>query len=168
MTDDCVPAPSGFRYVADEIILYGVDLNDAASVAHLDVGLVGTELQIKLDGGIITGSTVLAYGYSFDGHCYRLDSNRIFVVTGPNAEPAVGCGFDKIPCTTPSTSTTPSTTPGYKMWRITASEQILEISTAFGDARTLILDAQLPGKRSPSSYAITLRMAHRNGRLTND
>ncbi|WP_327208167.1 hypothetical protein [Rhizobium johnstonii] len=158
MTDDCVPAPSGSRYVADEIILYGVDLNDANGVAHLDVGLVGTELQIKLANGIITGSTVLAYGYAFDGHCYRLDSNRIFVVTGPNAEPAVGCGFDK----------TPSTTPGYKMWRITASEQILEISTAFGHARTLILDAQLPGKRSPGSYAITLRMAHRNGRLTNE
>jgi len=154
MTDDRVPAPSGSRYAADEIILYGVDLNDTAGVAHLDVGLVGTELQIKLANGIITGSTVLAYGYAFDGHCYRLDSNRIFVVTGPNAETAVGCGFDK--------------PAGYKMWRITASEQILEISTAFGDARTLILDAQLPGKRSPSAYAITLRMAHRNGRLTND
>ncbi|NEJ19655.1 hypothetical protein GR247_05655 [Rhizobium leguminosarum] len=156
MADDSVPAPSGSRYVADQIILYGIDLNDANGIAHLDVGMVGkAELQIKLASGVgITGSTVLAYGYAFEGHCYRLDSTRIFVVTGPNAESAVGCGFDS--------------TLGYKMWRITASSQILEISTAFGDARTLILDAQLPGKRSPSSYAITLRMAHRNGRLSND
>jgi hypothetical protein len=156
MADDSVPAPSGPRYKADEIILYGIDLNDANGVAHLDVGLAGkAELQIKLASGVgITGSTVLAYGYAFEGHCYRLDSNRIFVVTGPIAEPAVGCGFESA--------------MGYKMWRLTASSQILEISTAFGEARTLILDAQLPGKRSPSSYAITLRMAHRNGRLSND
>ncbi|PCK87543.1 hypothetical protein CPT32_08090 [Rhizobium sophoriradicis] len=157
MTDDSVPAPSpsGSRYKADAIILYGIDLNDANGVAHLDVGLMNkAELQIKLHAGRITGYTVLAYGYAFEGHCYRLDSNRIFVVTGPIAEDAAGCGFDKV--------------AGYKMWRITASEQILEISTAFGDARTLILDSQLPGRRSPSSYAITLRMAHRNGRLHNE
>lgn len=158
MTDDSVPAPSlpGLPYVEGQIILYGIDLNDTNRITHLDVGMAGkAELQIKLASGVgITGSTVLAYGYAFEGHCYRLDCNRIFVVTGPHAEPAAGCGFDPA--------------LGYKMWRLTASTQILEISTAFGDARTLILDAQLPGKRSPSSYAITLRMAHRNGRLSND
>ncbi|ANL43192.1 UNVERIFIED_ORG: hypothetical protein M2312_003052 [Rhizobium esperanzae] len=158
MIDDSVPAPPGPRYIADEIILYGIDLNDAKGVAHLDVGLVNNaELQVKLDAGIVAGYTVLAYGYAFEGHCYRLDSVRIFIITGPIAEKAVGCCFDdelrKL---------------GYKMWRITASEQILEISTSFGNARTLILESQLPGKRSPSSYAITLRMAHRNGRLTNE
>lgn len=157
MTDDSVPAPSlsGRRYKADEIILYGIDLNDANGIAHLDVGLVSkAELQIKLHAGRVTGYTVLAYGYAFEGHCYRLDSTRIFIITGPDAEEAKGCGFDK--------------DLGYQMWRITASEQILEITTAFGDARSLILDSQLPGKRSPSSYAITLRMAHRNGRLNNE
>ncbi|ANM07255.1 hypothetical protein AMC78_PC00114 (plasmid) [Rhizobium phaseoli] len=156
MTDESVPAPSGPRYIADEIILYGVELNDANGVAHLNVGMVGqAELQISLASTVgIIGSTVLAYGYAFEGHCYRLDSNRIFVVTGPIAKPAVGCGFEAA--------------MGYKMWRLTAGSQILEISTSFADARALILDAQLPGKRSPSSYAITLRMAHRNGRLSND
>ncbi|MBP2448867.1 hypothetical protein [Rhizobium leguminosarum] len=158
MTDDSVPAPSpsGYPYVAGQIILYGVDLNDANQVATLDVGLPGqTALQIRLGGPTqITGSTVLAYGYAFDGHCYRFDSNRIFIVTGPNAEPAVGCGFDRV--------------AGYQMWRIGSAEQMLEISTTLGDAKTLILDSQLPGKRSPTSYAITLRTAHRNGRLSND
>ncbi|MBX4868202.1 hypothetical protein HJA85_14715 [Rhizobium bangladeshense] len=158
MADDSVPAPSpsGYPYVAGQIILYGIDLNDDNQVATLDVGLPGrTALLLRLGGPTkITGSTVLAYGYAFDGHCYRFDSIRIFIVTGPNAEAAVGCGFDRI--------------PGYQMWRIGSAEQILEISTALGDAKTLILDSQLPGKRSPSSYAITLRMAHRNGRLSND
>jgi len=156
MTYESIPAPSGPRYVADEIILYGMDLNDKNDIAHIDVGLAGSaDLQLKLASTVgITASTVLAYGYAFEGHCYRLDTTRIFIVTGPIALPAIGCGFDSV--------------SGYKMWRITASTQILEISTAFADARALILDAQLPGKRSPSSYAITLRMAHRGGRLSND
>lgn len=157
MSDDTIPAPSGPVYAADEIILYGVELNPTkGSPAKLDVGLgKATELEISLNSSVgVTGSIVLAYGYAFEGHCYRLDSTRIFlVVTAPSPVDAVGCGFDGL---------------GYKMWRITAATQILEISTAFSDARTLILDAQLPGKRSPSSYAITLKMAHRNGRLNND
>jgi len=156
MTDYTVPAPSGPVYTADEIILYGVELNPKGTPARLDVGLgKATELQIDLNSTAgVTGSIVLAYGYAFEGHCYRLDSTRLFlVVTGPPPVAAKGCGFDNT---------------DYKMWRITATTQILEISTSFSDARTLILDAQLPGKRSPSSYAITLKMAHRNGRLSND
>ena len=156
MTDYTVPAPSGPVYTADEIILYGVQLNlNKADPAKLDVGLgKSTELHISLSSTVgVSGSIVLAYGYAFEGHCYRLDTTRIFlVVTGPPPEDAKGCGFEK----------------PYKMWRITATTQILEISTSFADARALILDAQLPGKRSPSSYAITLKMAHRNGRLSND
>jgi len=156
MTYESIPAPSGPRYVADEIILYGIDLNDTNDTAHIDVGFAkGTDLQLKLASNVgITAYTVLAYGYAFEGHCYRLDTTRIFIITGPIARPAVGCGFDK--------------QEKYQMWRITASTHILEISTAFADARALILEAQLPGKRSPSSYAITLRMAHRGGRLSND
>ncbi|MFP3543855.1 hypothetical protein SB748_10315 [Rhizobium sp. SIMBA_035] len=157
MTYESIPAPplAGSQYSANEIILYGVDLNDGKRIAHMDAGLGGNaDLQIKLDSKVgITGFTVLTYGYAFEGHCYRLDTTRIFIITGPNAEPAVGCGFDGL---------------GYKMWRITASTKLLEVSTALGDAQELILDAQLPGKRSPSSYAITLRMAHRGGRLSND
>jgi len=156
MTDDTIPAPSGPVYSPDEIILYGIELAGAKGApAKLDVGLgKGTELQISLNSSSgITGSIVLAYGYAFEGHCYRLDSTRIFlVVDGPAAEDAKGCGFEA----------------PYKMWRITAATQVVEMSTASGDAKALILDSQLPGKRSPSSYSITLKMAHRNGRLSND
>jgi hypothetical protein len=54
------------------------------------------------------------------------------------------------------------------MWRIRASTQLLEIITNYGDAKTLILDANLPGRKSPTSYAITQQMGHRSGRLTQD
>ena len=155
MKDESIPAPPRDSYIPDEIILYGVQLNDANGYARIDVGLGSdTQLQLNLDSPSgITASIVLAYGYAFDGHCYRLDSNRIFLVRA-SGKPAVGGGFDEV--------------PGYRMWRIKSTTQILEIATNFGDARSIILDAQLPGKRSPSSYAITLRMAHRDGRLTRD
>ncbi|ESW62964.1 hypothetical protein ACYG9Z_23915 [Mesorhizobium sp. RSR380A] len=103
-------------------------------------------------------SIVLAYGYAFEGHCYRLDSNRIFIVTGPPDEDPVGCGFE------PQVGT-PAL---YRMWRIRASTELLEIATNFSDAKTLILDANLPGRKSPTSYAINQTMAHRDGRLTRD
>ncbi|MGR9138877.1 hypothetical protein ACU8KI_25535 (plasmid) [Rhizobium leguminosarum] len=159
MTDEYVPAPSKKRYIANEIILYGVELNprDAKgneTSAHFDVGLgIATDLELKIVSTVgITASVVLAYGYSFDSHCYRMDSARVFLVTDSTAREAVGCGFGT----------------GYQMWRITASSKILEISTKLGDAQSLILDSQLPGKRSPNSYAITQSMAHRDSRLTRD
>lgn len=156
MKDDTIPAPPGTPYTPDEIILYGIELNGAkGGPAKLDVGLgKGTELQVNFHSTAgVTGAIVLAYGYAFEGHCYRLDSTRVFLVVGETAcEDAKGCGFEA----------------PYKMWRITAATQIVEMSTASSDARALILDAQLPGKRSPASYAITLKMAHRSGRLGND
>ncbi|ANP90387.1 hypothetical protein [Rhizobium leguminosarum] len=159
MTDDSVPAPATERYQADALILYGVKLNDRKDYARFDFGdghLSDLRMQLFRDQiGSKSGeySIVLAYGYAFEGHCYRFDSTRVFLITADVPRNAVGCGFDDL---------------GYKMWSIRASDALLEILISYGDAKTLILDANLPGKRSPNSYAITLRMAHRDGRLTRD
>lgn len=170
--EEHVPAPAATGlYFPDALILYGVKLNSEADYGRLSVGQTGAQLRFQLYAinsnatydplGRALYSIVLAYGYAFDGHCYRLDSNRIFIVTGPADEDPIGCGFDFQPPVAGSHT-------GYRMWRIRSSTQLLEIATDFGDAKTLILDANLPGKRSPTSYAITMAMAHRNGRLTRD
>ncbi|QND13755.1 hypothetical protein HB775_07565 [Rhizobium leguminosarum bv. trifolii] len=159
MSDESVPAPATERYIADALVIYGVKLNESDSYANFDVGEgFKSELRIQLyrSGNPVRKgdySIVLAYGYAFDGHGYRFDSNRVFLITGPKPQKAVGCGFE---------------IDGYMMWRIQASSQLLEIATKYSDAQSLILDAQLPGKRSPSSYAITQSMAHRDGRFTKD
>jgi len=54
------------------------------------------------------------------------------------------------------------------MWAIRSTEELLEVSLSYGNTKSLILDANLPGKRSPSSYAITASLAHRNGRLNRE
>jgi hypothetical protein len=168
MTDVSVPAPAkSGPYHAEAIILYGVKLNATEDYGSFDMSQgSNAELRVQLfrAGDAQTKqkySVVLAYGYAFEGHCYRFDANRIFIVTGPAGEPAVGCGFDALPGAKESD-------PSYQMWRIRASTDLLEVAVNFDDAKTLILDANLPGKRSPTSYAITQSMAHRNGRLSRD
>ncbi|HEV7318503.1 MAG TPA: hypothetical protein VGO04_07835 [Ensifer sp.] len=157
------PAETGL-YFPDALILYGVKLNSNDDYGKLSVGQPGVELRFQLFAGsdpLTNGqfSVVLAYGYAFDGHCYRLDSNRMFIVAGVEDQDPIGCGFDAQPT---------GSSNGYRMWRIQSSTQILEITTSVSDAKTLILDANLPGKKSPTSYAITQSMAHRNGRLARD
>lgn len=172
MDDEHVPAPVNTRaYFPDSLILYGVKLNSETDHCDFVVGQADFRLRSQLlhkqKGQYVSMpgadySIALAYGYGFEGHCYRLDSHRIFIVIGTPDEAAVGCGFDN------QLNPAPPANARFRMWRIRASSELMEIATNFGDAKTLILDANLPGKRSPNSYAINLSMAHRGGRLTRE
>lgn len=166
MVDVSVPAPEKpGMYFPGMVILYGVKLNSMKDYGEFDAGENGNAaLQMQLYRGgkaqeAKDYSIVLGYGYSFEGHCYRLDSNRVFIVKGPLAEDAVGCGFGELPATAKGK---------YQMWRVRSSEELLEIVLNYGDVKKLILDANLPGRRSPSSYAITASLAHRDGRLSRE
>jgi hypothetical protein len=176
MTDFFVPAPPrpGIHY-SDALILYGAKLNENDDYGRINIGQGGnTELRLQLYNGaqpltVQDYSIVLAYGYGFEGHCYRLDSTRVFIVTGPPDEDPIGCGFDP-PAAAAAVPAAPAPPvgPRFRMWRIRAATELIEITTSFGDVKTLILDANLPGRRSPTSYAINQSMAHRDGRLTRD
>jgi hypothetical protein len=164
MTDNCgdVPAPARTGvYFPDEIILYGVKLNSLEDHASFFAGS-DYELHVQLfDTGPMTSaqySLALAYGYAFEGHCYRFDKARAFIVTDSADEDPVGCGFDL----------EPTAPPVYRMWRIRAETYLLEVATTYDKAQALVLDANLPGKRSPNTYSINLQMAHRGGRLTRE
>jgi len=166
MVDVSVPAPAkpGIHF-SDTVILYGVKLNTGTDYGEFDAGENGSaalQLQLYRSSTIQREnqySIVLGYAYAFEGHCYRLDTNRVFIIKGPKPEDAVGCGFDDLPI---------STKGKYQMWRVRSSEELLEIVLNYGDVKKLILDANLPGKRSPSSYAITASLAHRDGRLNRE
>jgi hypothetical protein len=166
MVDVSVPAPDRVgTYFSDTVILYGVKLNTGTDYGEFDAGENGNaalQMQLYRSGVAQTEarySIVLGYGYAFEGHCYRMDTKRVFIVKGSSAEPAVGCGFDGLPV---------GVAVPYQMWRVRSSEELLEVVLNYGDVKTVILDANLPGKRSPSSYAITASLAHRDGRLGRD
>jgi hypothetical protein len=184
MNDNCcnVPAPARTgTYYPDEIILYGIKLNSINPYSNFYAGR-GYELHVQLHDAQ-TGnplpnraySTVLAYGYAFEGHCYRFDKVRVFIVTGSGDLDPVGCGFDLEPRANEPVlqapappNPIPNPAPTYRMWRIRAADELLELTTTFDSAQALVLDANLPGRRSPTTYSITLQMAHRSGRLTKE
>ena len=103
MSDDCcnVPAPARTGiYFPDEIILYGVKLN---RLENYSVFFAGTDYELRVqlfDTGPMTSaqySMALAYGYAFEGSCYRFDKVRAFIITDIADEDPVGCGFDLEP-----------------------------------------------------------------------
>ena len=65
-------------------------------------------------------SIVLAYGYAFEGHCYRFDKARIFVTDAPEEDP-IGCGFDLEPGPNDPAEHRPIPPQAYRMWRIRAA-----------------------------------------------
>ena len=171
---DNVPAPGGAqnRFAADEIILYGLKLNLLQHHASLDLsepltfGPAPQSLAVRMQLWGVAGAlpntevTIAAvYGYAFEGHCFRPDKVRIyaFPYSGPDL-PASGCGFDE---------TGQIATNGYRMWRIKQRTPLLELSASVGTAESLILEANLPGKRAPNTYDSRMQLSHRGGRVTN-
>ncbi len=55
--------------------------------------------------------------------------------------------------------------PGYKVWIIDKLDECVEIDVNRGFAEQLVLEANMPGRRSPSTYRATMAVSHRNGRL---
>ncbi|MDR6953258.1 hypothetical protein J2X65_002619 [Ancylobacter sp. 3268] len=167
MLSDTTPAPPEPPvYRPDEILLYGVKLNAGYNFADIPFDLGGGPerpgIVLRLQAhkaedapdarplGDERVSFVVAYGYAFEGSCYRFDRPRLLLlapaVAGRKAE---GCGFDE----------------SYQMWRITSKTMLLDASIATGLAEELILAANLPGNRLPNTYGNHMELAHRSGRL---
>jgi hypothetical protein len=184
-----VPAPGNPRaYAADEIILYGIKLNMGRNHGALDLTqpygwhqpfeILTLRLELfrrvmpqpllpgepafppgpdlPLPPSSVTIATV--YGYAFEGHCFRTDKARVmaFYYDGPDLR-AEGCGFDQ---------DGPFTPQSYRMWRIKAKTPMVEMNVSVDFAETLVLEANLPGKRAPNTYDSRMQLAHRGGRIT--
>lgn len=95
---------------------------------------------------------IAAYGYAFEGHCYRFDKPKIFIIAyAASPDDAQGCGFTDL---------------GYKMWRVRSLDQALELTASYDTLQRLALEANLPGRRSPNTYGSNMQLAHRSGRVT--
>ena len=125
-------------------------------------------------------SVAVAYGYAYEGHCYRFDQPKMLMFRAKDRGlvSAVGCGFGKTdelvvpyPKTPdPGKGPVPEETPGYPsqfyMWRVTKLQEIMEVSVEAGFAEKLILESNLPGNKAPNTYAGNMQLGHRSGRLT--
>jgi hypothetical protein len=92
------------------------------------------------------------YGYAYEGHCYDLPRPMIMLIPAqPGAIPVKDCDFDR--------------RPGYSVWVVDKLDQCDVIDINSGFIEQLVLDANMPGKRSPSTYRATMQFAHRSGRM---
>jgi hypothetical protein len=156
---DIPPPPDPLDFYPDQLTLYGVKLSEQPksdkNLTKLQVGDNVLHLQIfsKKKPGEARPSDEVSlaaiFGYSYEGHCYRLDKPRMYIIedTGVTAN---GCGFS---------------TP-YKMWSIRARTSLMEISVNYDLAEVLVLHANLPGNRAPNTYGNDMQLAHRGGKLS--
>jgi len=101
-----------------------------------------------LEAGII-------FGYAYEGHCYDLPKPKIMLIPAIGIEvPPDDCGYDMKP------------TEEYRVWVVDKLEKCIEIEVDQGFVEQLVLEANLPGKRSPNMYAGRMALAHRSGRLS--
>ncbi|WP_429133415.1 hypothetical protein [Ensifer sp. 4252] len=90
------------------------------------------------------------YGYAYEGHCYKLPKPQIMCLSERPSKITKGdcgcdCGFDPA--------------YGYAVWSIDKLERAISLDIRADDLKTLVLDENLPGNRSPLAYAQTMALA---------
>ena len=94
------------------------------------------------------------YGYAYEGHCYRLPKPQIMFLpeearTIVQGDCGCDCGYEpKL---------------GYAVWQIDKLDVVVALDIRADDVKTLVLDANLPGNRSPLAYAQTQALAPQRG-----
>lgn len=99
-----------------------------------------------------TVSSGIIFGYAFEGHCYDLPRPKLmFLSVLPAIIPDGDCGYKE--------------KKDYRVWIVDKLDQCLELEMNQGFVEQIVLEANLPGKRSPTAYAGKAYLSHRSGRL---
>ncbi len=117
--------------------------------------IVSLPIDIKLPmetskGGRYIKSIGVIYGYAYEGHCYKLPKPQIMFLPDRARNIRVGdfdcdCGYDP--------------ELGYAVWQIDKLERVVALDVRSDDLKTLVLDENIPGRRSPQAYAQSMLLA---------
>jgi hypothetical protein len=146
-------APIGGNFTVGEITLYGVSLVDTAKKSPTGRIVAKANLGIALQPLAAGLAVIAAYGYSYEGLCYRFEPSRVLVfptdaVDGLDLAPGSNaCGFE----------------PPYQAWIVASADELLELAPTFGTVDKLIVDPRRSGKRPPNTYRSEMLLAHRGG-----
>ena len=92
----------------------------------------------------------LLYGYADEGHCYKMPKPQIMLLPEmPKPIAYDDCGWD---CGY-------SPALGYLVWQLDERQSANALDIRTDDLRTLALDENMPGNRSPQAYSQSLSMA---------
>lgn len=125
---------------------------------------------LTVDSGVSNGfaSVGVIYGYAYEGHCYKLPKPKIMILPVPphkiiaakceckgddddehqrehNCNCGCECGY--------------SAKLGYVVWSVDKLERAVTLDIRSDDLKTLVLDENLPGNRSPLAYAQSMALA---------
>jgi hypothetical protein len=115
-----------------------------AEVLKLTVEINIPSRNFRGDDGKYIKSIGVIYGYAYEGHCYKLPKPQImYLPAEPRAILGGDCGCD---C-----GFVPEL--GYAVWQIDKLERVIALDVRSDDVKTLVLDENLPGSRSPLAYA---------------
>ncbi len=107
----------------------------------------------KRDEELLTCGII--FGYSYEGHAYDLPKPKVMLIP---ADPEADIPDD-------DSNYKSKESEGYRVWIVDKLDKCVEIEVNQGFVEQIVLDANLPGKRSPTMYASRMMMGHRGGRL---
>ncbi|MCT7377878.1 hypothetical protein [Chelativorans salis] len=136
-----------------EVIRLIVRSSPSGNVAEARLGeIFENTLKISEVGAPEVASMGVIYGYAYEGHCYKLPKPQIMLLPVEPREIVEGdCGYKR--------------ELGYAVWQIDKLQRAVVLDVRSDDIKTLLLDANTPGSRSPMAYAAAMSLApHRGGR----
>lgn len=118
-----------------------------------EFGTVFLGSESKGEGMLSSG---IMFGYAYEGHTYDFPKPKIMLVPSrplagriPNDDSGYDAKYDE----------------GYRVWLVDKLDRCIEVEANQGFIDELVLEANLPGKRSPTMYGAKMALAHRGGRL---
>ncbi|RWA66986.1 hypothetical protein [Mesorhizobium sp.] len=113
------------------------------------------DIHPEEDSDTIMSSGII-FGYAYEGHTYDFPKPKIMMIP---ANPEVTIPYD-------DSDYKLKEKEGYAVWIVDKLDKCVEIEMNQGFVEQLVLEANLPGKRSPTMYAARQALGHRSGRLT--
>lgn len=137
-----------FGIVNQQIVLAIIDHNHKLQQLPVDIGVPSK--NFRGDDGHYIKSIGVIYGYAYEGHCYSLPKPQIMYL--PEEAHSIkggdcGCDCGYVP------------ELGYVVWQIDKLERVVALDVRSDDLKTLVLDENMPGNRSPLAYAQTMALA---------
>lgn len=126
-----------------------IDMKEIGTVVISVASLIKdpAKSSLPLTCGIIVG-------YAYEGHTYDLPKPKIMLIPAvPQNIPNDDSGYNK------------KMSEGYLLWIVDKLDQCVEFEMNQGFIEQLVLEANLPGKRAPTSYAGRASLGHRSGKL---
>ncbi|MES0138113.1 hypothetical protein NKJ88_24675 [Mesorhizobium sp. M0016] len=131
---------------------FKIDLKNFGAAVLSTVGstfMLGSSPEQKTSCGIIVG-------YAYEGHTYDLPKPKIMIIPA-FPEPKIPADDSEFDAKEPE---------GYAVWLVDKLDECVELEMNQGFVEQIVLEANLPGKRSPTMYASKMTMGHRGGKLS--